>query len=238
MNDKNYTDEDFINVVKNSISVRQVLIQLGLNPAGGNYKTVKFYIERLKLDISHFLGQGHLKGKKHNWKKETSLNEILIENSVYKGGSYKIKKRLLRDNLLEKKCYNCGLTKWLDKDIPLELEHINGNNRDHRKENLTLLCPNCHSLTSTYRGKAKKINRIKYKPIKIKEKYFCQNCNIEVKTKSKTGLCLRCAPRRLRRSNRPSKEILLEQISKLGYCGTGRTYGVSDNAIRKWLKQM
>ena len=53
------------------------------------------------------------------------------------------------------KCYNCNLTNWLGFNIPLELEHINGDNRDNRIENLILLCPNCHALTPTYRGKNK-----------------------------------------------------------------------------------
>lgn len=42
---------------------------------------------------------------------------------------------------------------WNGELIPLELEHINGINNDNRLENLTLLCPNCHAQTPTYRGK-------------------------------------------------------------------------------------
>ena len=42
---------------------------------------------------------------------------------------------------------------WLGKAIPLELDHINGNNKDNCLENLRLLCPNCHALTPTYRGR-------------------------------------------------------------------------------------
>ena len=50
-------------------------------------------------------------------------------------------------------CENCGLSKWLDKPITLELEHIDGNNQNNVKENLKLLCPNCHSFTETWKGK-------------------------------------------------------------------------------------
>jgi len=36
--------------------------------------------------------------------------------------------------------------------------------------------------------------------------------------------------------NRPSKDVLLNEVKENGYSAIGRKYGVSDNAIRKWLK--
>lgn len=51
------------------------------------------------------------------------------------------------------KCNKCGIDSWLGVTITLELDHINGDNRDNRRENLEALCPNCHSLTPTWRGK-------------------------------------------------------------------------------------
>lgn len=50
-------------------------------------------------------------------------------------------------------CEECGLTEWLSKPITLELEHIDGDNQNNVKENLKLLCPNCHSYTDTWKGK-------------------------------------------------------------------------------------
>lgn len=67
--------------------------------------------------------------------------------------SNKLRLRLLEEGYFEPKCYSCGLFTWLDKPIPLELEHIDGNSGNHLISNLTLLCPNCHSFTPTYRGK-------------------------------------------------------------------------------------
>ena len=54
----------------------------------------------------------------------------------------------------QNKCARCG---WGEKNqytknIPLEIEHIDGNYKNNQEENLILLCPNCHSLTSTYKG--------------------------------------------------------------------------------------
>lgn len=81
------------------------------------------------------------------------LAEILVVGSYYQ--SYKLKKRLLDDGLKQGVCECCGLNVWRGQAIPLELHHINGNNRDNRLENLLVLCPNCHALTDTYRGKNK-----------------------------------------------------------------------------------
>lgn len=69
--------------------------------------------------------------------------------------SNKLRVRLLKEGYFQYKCYSCNLTEWLNKPISLELEHIDGNSSNHRFINLTLLCPNCHSFTSTYRGKNK-----------------------------------------------------------------------------------
>ena len=54
----------------------------------------------------------------------------------------------------DNKCARCG---WGERNsyttkIPLEIEHIDGNYKNNKEENLILLCPNCHSLTSTYKG--------------------------------------------------------------------------------------
>ena len=51
------------------------------------------------------------------------------------------------------KCEQCNLSQWNDLPIPLEKDHVNGDRGDNRKENLKLLCPNCHAQTVTYRGK-------------------------------------------------------------------------------------
>lgn len=52
-------------------------------------------------------------------------------------------------------CNKCNNSTWLDSSIPLELEHIDGNRKNNDRSNLELLCPNCHALTSTWRGRNK-----------------------------------------------------------------------------------
>lgn len=68
-------------------------------------------------------------------------------------GSSKLSERLVKAGLKRYHCENCGIESWNGKKISLELNHIDGNGRNHSFENLELLCPNCHSQTPTYRSK-------------------------------------------------------------------------------------
>ncbi len=58
------------------------------------------------------------------------------------------------------KCNKCGTSEWMKEKLSLEVDHINGDNTDHRRENLEGLCPNCHSLTETYKGKNRSDTKI------------------------------------------------------------------------------
>lgn len=76
--------------------------------------------------------------------------EELLAGRRYRGH---VKKRLLRAGLLENQCADCGLGEWRGKALNCHIDHINGVKDDHRLENLRMLCPNCHSQTSTYGGR-------------------------------------------------------------------------------------
>lgn len=65
--------------------------------------------------------------------------------------------RLIREGYKEAKCEECGISEWNKRPISLELDHISGDRTDNSLENLRILCPNCHSQTSTFRGKNIKI---------------------------------------------------------------------------------
>jgi len=146
-----YTLEELKEAIANSFSYRQILIKLGVTPAGGNYQTLRKAIKHFNLDISHLKGQSWNKGKKLGPKRPI---EDYLSNK-YSCSSHRLRIRLLKENFFEHKCYNCNQSKWLGNPIPLELEHKDGNHQNNNLNNLTMLCPNFHALTSTYRGKNK-----------------------------------------------------------------------------------
>jgi hypothetical protein len=147
-----YTDGQLAEAVKSSRTYAEVLSKLGLVPAGGNYATVQATVRRLGLSTTHMRGQGWARGRRVPARTlPKPLPDVLVENSTYQ--SYKLKRRLLGANVLEPICARCALAKWLGEPVPLELHHVNGVKTDNRLENLQLICPNCHALTGSFRGK-------------------------------------------------------------------------------------
>ena len=144
-----YSKETIEDVVASSISKRECLIKLGLVPYGGNYRVLEKYLDLYEIDTSHFLGQGWNVG---NSPAEVKPIEKYFNNEI-PITSFKLKNRLLREGIKKHTCEKCGLSTWNNQPIPLELHHINGDNKDNALLNLMLLCPNCHALTGNYRNR-------------------------------------------------------------------------------------
>jgi 5-methylcytosine-specific restriction endonuclease McrA len=198
---KTITKEQMEMILQSSKSMREVLLKFNLSSNGsGGYRNIKKRITDLGLDIPeyNYYGSGVQKRK-------VSDDEAFSINSTY--SRQKLKHRIIQDGLLKYECVDCGNKgEYNGQPLSLHLDHINGINNDNRLENLRFLCPNCHSQTETYAGKANK--RIK---VKVKKE-------------------------RPRKVERPDIDTLLNEVKEMGYSATGRKYGVSDNAIRKWIK--
>jgi hypothetical protein len=208
-------------VVKESKTKTECLRKMGLRAAGGNYKTITKYIEEYQINTHHF--DAHQvrieKINQLNTKKKIPMTDILIIGSTYNRAQ--LKQRLYDENLKTRRCELCGQGEiWNGMKMSLIIDHINGIWDDNRIENLRIVCPNCNATLPTHCGK----NRTN---IVDKQKIDARKIMTETKLKFYENS---------RKTQRPDYDTLKTEIDNLGYVKTGKKYGVSDNAIRKWLR--
>lgn len=136
-------ENKIIEVCNNSLTMRQAAKKLEMP-----FNTFKRKAKKLGIYISNQGGKGLSKNR-------YNLTDV-FEGKIYMN-SNALKKRLIKEGYKENKCEDCyNKGEWNDKHLELELDHINGDSRDNRLENLRILCPNCHSQTPTFRKKKKK----------------------------------------------------------------------------------
>jgi len=141
--------------VQQSYSYSDVLIKLEMPVRSGNFNTLKRKIEQYQINTSHFnplLSDGN----KNRIKNGPVLLADILEGKHPTYSTNELRKRLIREHIKEHRCESCNNTKWMGQTIPLELNHRDGNSSNHVMINLELLCPNCHALTPTYKGRNNK----------------------------------------------------------------------------------
>ena len=154
------SDEQFVELLKKSSTISEVLFKLGYTVKGNSwgYSQVKRRMDDLNLDYSIFKGKSAVI-------KITKLNNVRKEDILKENCKHQrtvLRRYVIKNNLITYKCAICGCTEWQGKTLSLELDHINGINNDNRLENLRFLCPNCHSQTSTYGSRNQQVNSSEY----------------------------------------------------------------------------
>jgi hypothetical protein len=229
-----YSETEARRAIALSDSYSEALRRLGMTHTGRNNATLAHYARDVwKIATDHFGHRAHVGGlrPKRPW------SEILVEGSTF--GRKHLKRRLFADGLKSRACELCGQgEEWHGRRMALILDHINGVANDHRIENLRIVCPNCAATLDTHCGRQNRIQR---------EPQACLRCGLEFEPRfANQRYCSRyCGSRwdrsgiplpKLRRVERPPYPQLMREIQALGYVGTGRRHGVSDNAVRKWVR--
>ena len=139
-------EQKFIEICHKSTTMAQACTELGMH-----FNTFRKYAIKLNCYAPN---QSH-KGVKTGPREDRISTEDILAGKYPNYQTYKLKIRLLNEGILQDKCQICG---WSQKAkgmqySPCELHHIDGNPHNHKRDNLILICPNCHSLTDNYRSK-------------------------------------------------------------------------------------
>jgi hypothetical protein len=150
-----WTREVLQEAVSASANMCEVLRHLGLGVVGGHHTHISRRIRTYGIDTSHFRGPARTGTPRRPRTPEGVLALQPVDRA----------RRVPADRLtwaltargVPQRCALCGTApEWRGRPLPLEVDHISGDWRDNRIENLRYLCPNCHSVTDRYRGRGKR----------------------------------------------------------------------------------
>jgi hypothetical protein len=208
---------------------------LGYQVKGANYRTLQRWAKRWNISTDHF--DPDVGRRRAGRTQEIPLGDVLVEGSRY--NRYNLKRRLLAGGLLDPRCELCGQGElWHGRRMSLVLDHVNGVSNDNRIENLRIVCANCAATLDTHCGRNLPRERVcpgcrePFVPRDIRHRYCSEKCWGRV-----LSATLRGVPRpATRKVERPSYEQLMADVQSMGFLAIGRKYGVSDNAVRKWIR--
>jgi hypothetical protein len=204
---------------------------------GGGSKVLKKYVRVWGISTDHF-DPDAARNRGLSPFRSRPLEDVLVRGS--KARSPGLKERLYAAGLKSPRCELCGQDElWQGRRMSLILDHVNGDSWDNRLENLRVVCPNCNATLETHCGR-----NARAMPVERQ----CARCGRPFRPKySAHSYCSRtCGARHDRRGRerpgarkveRPSYARVRREVAAMGYRGAGRRYGVSDNAVRKWLRQ-
>ena len=247
---------------KNSKSMRDMLLLLGLSVGSLNYVSYQAFLDNHDIDVSHWQYHHYEKRGKRGYK---SLDEWMQKGTSI--NSSRLKEKILEAGLLKEECAICNMKPiWNNKKLVLVLDHINGDSKDNRKENLRLLCPNCNSQQPTFCRSITKRTPVLWECKGCKEHFvrralnksgLCMECrkakleqqkaNISARLTCKCGSAKsrysdKCAQCEIKIKEQNSKFIIaVEKLKKLVWEmpteQIGKLYGVSGKAVEKRCKK-
>lgn len=214
-----------------------------MRPAGGNHALLKKWSERWEVSTDHF--DPYAASVRRSRARQRPLVDILVEKSTY--SRRHLKERLYREGVKSRECELCGQGElWRGKQLSLILDHVNGVSDDNRLENLRIVCPNCAATFDTHCGR--NVRRIRrclncgddFAPEAYRQRFCSRVCfgafrRETAGTPAPTSTFGIPQPHR-RKVPRPPLKMLVAETGASGFLAVGRKYGVSDNAIRKWIR--
>ena len=225
----NYSDDEFRQLVEQSSTYTEISQKLGYTSiAGDSFRKIKERIEKLKIPTSHL-------------KMNTSTaitrspENIFIENST--AAQATLRRWYIKGEYSPYICSICGLEpEWQGKPLTLILDHINGQNKDDRLENLRWVCPNCNQQLDTT-GYKKNRNENK---TSLVIKNYCVDCGCEISDRAVR--CKSCNGKYIAKHKEDpipiSREELKDKIRAIPFTEIGREYNVSRKKVIRWCQDL
>jgi hypothetical protein len=228
-----YTEAAARSAIAASKSYSEALRRLGMRAAGGNHRTLRKYAERVwRIPTDHFDPHAFQRIQMAE-RAQRPLSDYLTENSTYSRGA--LKRRLFKEGVKQRECERCGAGELSHgRPMSLILDHMNGVANDNRLDNLQIVCPNCAATLETHCGRNKprvcQWCEATFRPASPEQRYCSHAC-------WRTSDAARADRPDRRVVERPSYEQLLADLAAMSWIAVGAKYGVSDNAVRKWLRR-
>jgi 5-methylcytosine-specific restriction endonuclease McrA len=228
---KKYTKELLAPIIANATNWADACRSLNIKPSSGSQTHLAKVTRGFGLVTNHFSGQGWNKGKKFPPRK--SILELLNSNST---NSDRLRSRLFREKLKERRCEQCKESERQGHEIPLELHHLDCNHSNNHLDNLQILCANCHSIAHLKIRSAAVLKQVANRPLEGRAKLS----SVGVRFSPAAPKTRKTKVPKIRKAkiSWPSDEELHDLVWSTATTKVAAMLGVSDKAVEKRLRKL